>query len=372
MTWAMALSAEEEERLRPLYSRVLRLRHVDPGGVLCFLYFEGMVSLGLLLALAELVSWWAVFLLPVSVAAMVKANDLVAAAVARTAARVPAEERQRFRRELQPAVGRARVPGVLLTAPGSEPPTDALTGVAAPGAVTAPGMGTVSGGALSAGAFSAGRRGPGAVTVSGGERVPGAVTVPGGALPRTGRGPGVGVVGTDPVDGSRIPGPARVGGFAPGIRDVGGRLIARLVPAGRPLSMTSMVRARLASGARPRPESDWEPRPDLDPMERLRAGVPGLSPLTVTASSVAVPPASRVAPDHTGGEAWSDRDAGAPWSAPAEQSNGQQTGVSGSSAAGHRRNDRVVDRPTRRWLVRLDPMDSGRQRARQSARRRYE
>jgi hypothetical protein len=104
--------SREEERLRPLYSRLLGLRHVNPGGLLCFVFFEGAISLAVLLGLAELVSWWAVLLLPASVAVMVKVNDEVAAAVARSAARVPELERARFRRELEPAIGRAPVPEV--------------------------------------------------------------------------------------------------------------------------------------------------------------------------------------------------------------------------------------------------------------------
>lgn len=66
----------------PLYARVLRLRHVYPSGLMCFLFFEGMIALGVLLALAELVTWWAVPVLPVAVAGMVKVNDLVAGALA--------------------------------------------------------------------------------------------------------------------------------------------------------------------------------------------------------------------------------------------------------------------------------------------------
>lgn len=107
----------EDEHLRPLYARVLRLRHVEPGAVLCFVFFEGTVVLGFLLALAELVSWWGVVILPASVALMVKINDVVAAAVARSAARVPEIEQERFRRELQPAIGRAVVTGARWAAP---------------------------------------------------------------------------------------------------------------------------------------------------------------------------------------------------------------------------------------------------------------
>ncbi|WP_442932308.1 hypothetical protein [Micromonospora sp. NBC_01699] len=112
----------DDERVRPLYSRVLRLHHVDPGGLLCFLFFEGTVALGLLLALAELVSWWGVLVLPVTVAVMVKLNDLVAAAVVRNAARVPDLEQERFRREMLPAVGRARVPDAWKISPYAPPP----------------------------------------------------------------------------------------------------------------------------------------------------------------------------------------------------------------------------------------------------------
>ncbi|MFK3984012.1 hypothetical protein ACI2K4_27045 [Micromonospora sp. NPDC050397] len=111
----------DDERVQPLYSRVLRLHHVDPGGLLCFLFFEGTVALGLLLALAELVNWWGVLVLPMTVAVMVKVNDLVAAAVVRAAARVPDLEQERFRREMLPAVGRARVPDEWKISPDSRP-----------------------------------------------------------------------------------------------------------------------------------------------------------------------------------------------------------------------------------------------------------
>ncbi|MFV2115420.1 hypothetical protein ACFHW0_24200 [Micromonospora sp. LOL_025] len=108
----------DEERYRPLYARLLRLRFVNPGGVLCFLFFEGAVALAALLALAELVTWWAVLILPATVAAMVKLNDMVAAMVVRSAALVPEQERDRFRRQMEPVVGRARVDWVAPTVPG--------------------------------------------------------------------------------------------------------------------------------------------------------------------------------------------------------------------------------------------------------------
>lgn len=64
----------------PLYAWVLRLRHIHPGAVLCFVLFEGTTALAGLLAFAELVSWWLVPVLPLAVAAMVKLNDVVVGA----------------------------------------------------------------------------------------------------------------------------------------------------------------------------------------------------------------------------------------------------------------------------------------------------
>ncbi|MFF0155328.1 hypothetical protein [Micromonospora sp. NPDC005203] len=126
---AWATVAVDEERYRPLYARLLGLRFVNPGGVLCFLFFEGTIALAVLLALAELVTWWAVLVLPVVVAAMVKLNDVVAAIVVRSAALVPEQERDRFRRQMEPVVGRAQVEwishsvsGVVVTA-DPVPPT---------------------------------------------------------------------------------------------------------------------------------------------------------------------------------------------------------------------------------------------------------
>ncbi|MER7444719.1 hypothetical protein [Micromonospora avicenniae] len=115
---AWATLPADEEQYRPLYARVLGLRFVNPGGVLCFLFFEGVVALAVLLALAELVSWWAVLILPAAVAVMVKLNDVVAAVVVRSAALVPEQERDRFRRQMEPVVGRARVEWVTHSVPG--------------------------------------------------------------------------------------------------------------------------------------------------------------------------------------------------------------------------------------------------------------
>ncbi|MGC5052733.1 hypothetical protein ACLQ2S_14900 [Micromonospora sp. DT48] len=108
----------DEEQYRPFYARALGLRFINPGGVLCFVFFEGTIALAALLALAELVKWWAVLVLPAVVAVMVKLNDLVVAAVVRSAAAVPEQERDRFRRQMEPVVGRARVDWLRHSVPG--------------------------------------------------------------------------------------------------------------------------------------------------------------------------------------------------------------------------------------------------------------
>lgn len=77
--------SRDEARQQPLYARMLGLQYLAPGGFLCFVFLEGAVALGILLALAELVSWWGVLVLPAMVAAMVKLNDVVAGSLIRPA-----------------------------------------------------------------------------------------------------------------------------------------------------------------------------------------------------------------------------------------------------------------------------------------------
>lgn len=100
---------------RPLYARVLGLQYVNPGGMLCFIYFEGMIALAVLLALTERVSWWAVLVLPAAVAVMVKVNDVVAGALVQSGAVVSGRSRR--------VVGRAAVtPAPISPAAGGAPP----------------------------------------------------------------------------------------------------------------------------------------------------------------------------------------------------------------------------------------------------------
>jgi hypothetical protein len=104
------------EPARPLYARVLRLRHLKPSSTLCFVFLEGSIALGIVLALAELVDPWGVIVLPLSVAAMVKINDTVAGAVVKSAGKAADPGRRpvvpaRRRPPTPPVVGRASVPG---------------------------------------------------------------------------------------------------------------------------------------------------------------------------------------------------------------------------------------------------------------------
>ena len=94
-------------RSRPLYFRLLRVRHLTVRPTTLFLLFEGSITLALLLYLADVVDGWGVLAIPVVVAIMVKLNDSVAGALIRPLALAqlrtprPAEE---------PAVGRSPVP----------------------------------------------------------------------------------------------------------------------------------------------------------------------------------------------------------------------------------------------------------------------
>ncbi|MGZ6826739.1 MAG: hypothetical protein ACXVGH_08085 [Mycobacteriales bacterium] len=70
----------------PLYPRLLRLQHVHPNAWQRALLGEGMAGLGLLLAMADLASAWSVLVLPVAVAGVVKAHDVLAGVLAGPAA----------------------------------------------------------------------------------------------------------------------------------------------------------------------------------------------------------------------------------------------------------------------------------------------
>lgn len=61
----------------PLYWRLLRLRQLRPNGWQRALLVEDSVAVGVLLVLADAATAWTVLVLPVVVALVVKANDLL-------------------------------------------------------------------------------------------------------------------------------------------------------------------------------------------------------------------------------------------------------------------------------------------------------
>jgi hypothetical protein len=90
---------------RPLYARLLHLRHLRLTQLTTFVLFEGSVLIAIVLALGEIISWWGVLAVPVAVAVMVKLNDIVAGVLNR-----PAAIAQVIRPGVVTAVGWSTVP----------------------------------------------------------------------------------------------------------------------------------------------------------------------------------------------------------------------------------------------------------------------
>ena len=68
---------------RPLYPRLLRLRHVHPNVLQRAALGEGALLVAALLVLADLATAWTLVVLPVAVAGLVKSHDLLAGLLAR-------------------------------------------------------------------------------------------------------------------------------------------------------------------------------------------------------------------------------------------------------------------------------------------------
>jgi hypothetical protein len=68
----------------PLYPQLLRLKHVHPNAWQRAVLGEGMAVLGALLAMADVASAWSIVVLPVAVAAVVKAHDVLAGQLQQT------------------------------------------------------------------------------------------------------------------------------------------------------------------------------------------------------------------------------------------------------------------------------------------------
>ncbi len=65
-------------RSRPLYPRLLRLRHIAPNAWQRAALGEGALIVAVLLVLADLASAWTLLVLPLAVAGVVKAHDVLA------------------------------------------------------------------------------------------------------------------------------------------------------------------------------------------------------------------------------------------------------------------------------------------------------
>lgn len=63
---------------KPLYPRLLRLRHIAPNAWQRAVLGEGALAVAVLLVLADLATAWTLLVLPLAVAVVVKAHDLLA------------------------------------------------------------------------------------------------------------------------------------------------------------------------------------------------------------------------------------------------------------------------------------------------------
>ena len=70
-----AAESTEPKTKKPLYPRLLRLRHISPNAWQRAALGEGAIGVGVLLAMADLASAWTIVALPVAVAGVVKAHD---------------------------------------------------------------------------------------------------------------------------------------------------------------------------------------------------------------------------------------------------------------------------------------------------------
>lgn len=154
-------SAQAKE---PLYPRLLRLRHVSPSSWQRAVLGEGMIATGALLAMADLASAWSMVVLPVAVAGIVKAHDLLAGALAgpSVAAPVaPAGADEAVATPVAPAHVRVAEAVATPVAPApaqlpvveargeAGPATGAATAVEEPGGAAATGVATSEGDPLS-------------------------------------------------------------------------------------------------------------------------------------------------------------------------------------------------------------------------------
>lgn len=76
---------ESERASRPLYPRLLRLRHIEPNAWQRAALGEGALAVAALLVLADVASAWTLLVIPIAVAGVVKAHDVLEGVLAREA-----------------------------------------------------------------------------------------------------------------------------------------------------------------------------------------------------------------------------------------------------------------------------------------------
>ena len=79
---APSLDRPPAPKRRPLYHRLLRLRHIAPTAWQRAAFADAPFALAVVLVLADVASAWTLLALPVAVAAVVKTHDLLAGALA--------------------------------------------------------------------------------------------------------------------------------------------------------------------------------------------------------------------------------------------------------------------------------------------------
>jgi hypothetical protein len=79
---AETASPHVEAKSRPLYWRILRLRHVHPNGWQRAILGEGAIAVAAILVLADRASAWILVVLPLTVALVVKGHDVLAGLIA--------------------------------------------------------------------------------------------------------------------------------------------------------------------------------------------------------------------------------------------------------------------------------------------------
>ena len=84
-TPVVAPAARPKKEKRPLYPRLLHLQHVHPNAWQRAALGEGAIGVAALLCLADVASLWTLVVLPVGVAAVVKAHDQLAGLLERPA-----------------------------------------------------------------------------------------------------------------------------------------------------------------------------------------------------------------------------------------------------------------------------------------------